>query len=144
MFMGSPWPMVSLFAVYLVFVLKIGPKFMEKRKAYNLDRIIRFYNLFQVIACSWFVYIYHLHGFSFRNTWKCVTYDGSPEKNIAPYWHFWFFLGLRTIELIETVFFVLRKKQNQISALHLYHHLSTIALLWLFFKYSCGELFFTL
>lgn len=47
---------------------------------------------------------------------------------------------LRLIELIETVIFVLRKKQNQVSPLHIYHHISTVVLLWSFLKYSSSEL----
>jgi hypothetical protein len=52
----------------------------------------------------------------------------------------WWFLMLRLGELIETVFFVLRKKQSQVSALHIYHHISTATLLWLYFKYNAGEI----
>jgi hypothetical protein len=45
------------------------------------------------------------------------------------------FIMLRIIEFIETVMFVLRKKQNQVSPLHVYHHISTVCLLWVFFNY---------
>lgn len=34
----------------------------------------------------------------------------------------WLYYMCKIIELLDTVFFVLRKKQNQISFLHLYHH----------------------
>ena len=46
---------------------------------------------------------------------------------------------IRTLELVETVFFVLRKKQNQVSHLHVYHHVSTILLLWAFYKYNASK-----
>jgi hypothetical protein len=50
---------------------------------------------------------------------------------------FWFYgILLRIIEFIETIIFVLRKKQNQISFLHVYHHISTIIIFWVFLKYS--------
>lgn len=51
---------------------------------------------------------------------------------------------LRILELSETVFFVLRKKQNQLTFLHVYHHVSSILIFWIFFKYSGGmmEVFF--
>lgn len=51
---------------------------------------------------------------------------------------------LRIFELLETVFFVLRKKWNQITFLHVVHHVSSILIFWMFLKYSGGmmEVFF--
>lgn len=56
----------------------------------------------------------------------------------------WFFMLLRIFELSETIFFILRKKKCQITHLHLYHHVSSILIFWIFFKYSGGmmEVFF--
>lgn len=34
----------------------------------------------------------------------------------------WFYYMCKLIELLDTVFFVLRKKQNQVTFLHVYHH----------------------
>jgi elongation of very long chain fatty acids protein 7 len=34
---------------------------------------------------------------------------------------------------------VLRKKQNQVSFLHVYHHIAVVALLWMFLKHSGGK-----
>lgn len=47
----------------------------------------------------------------------------------------WLTTMLKLIDLAETVVFVLRKKQEQISFLHVYHHVSTILLLWFMTKY---------
>lgn len=51
----------------------------------------------------------------------------------------WVFL-LKIADCIETVIFVLRKKHNQVSVLHLYHHVSTIILIWMHVKYLAGEM----
>lgn len=77
------------------------------------------------------------NGFSFKNTWKCVKV---PEENMVEVYKImqWVIID-RLAELVEAVFFVLRKKDIQISFLHLYHHISTIVLLWTFFKYSAGK-----
>jgi len=48
----------------------------------------------------------------------------------------WWIIILRFIEFIETILFVLRKKENQITFLHIYHHISTVFAFWLFLKYS--------
>lgn len=50
----------------------------------------------------------------------------------------WWMYMLKIVELVETVFFVLRKKQNQVSALHVYHHVSMVLLAWIGVKYFPG------
>lgn len=47
--MGSPAPVVLILAAYLLFVLKIGPKMMENRPAFELKNLMIAYNGFQVI-----------------------------------------------------------------------------------------------
>lgn len=56
----------------------------------------------------------------------------------------WYSMMIRMFELAETIFFILRKKKCQITYLHLYHHVSSILIFWVFFKYSGGmmEVFF--
>ena len=136
--MRTPLPFVAIFAVYLLTVVKILPAHMKNRKAYDISGIIRFYNVFQVLACTFLVVRFHNLGFSFRNTWKCGNKleAGREDESFDV---LWWFLALRTLELLETVFFILRKKQNQVSSLHVYHHISTIILTWLHLKYLSGN-----
>lgn len=53
----SPWPMCSIVIVYLLFVLKIGPKMMESKEAYNITDIILMFNFLQFsynsLLCLW-------------------------------------------------------------------------------------------
>jgi len=51
--------------------------------------------------------------------------------NLA-YFLFW----LKISELIETVIFVLRKKQNQVSKLHIFHHFSTVTLVYALINFN--------
>lgn len=51
----------------------------------------------------------------------------------------WWTMCLKMVELVETVFFVLRKKYNQVSPLHVYHHISTLSIAWLCVKYIAGN-----
>ena len=72
--------------------------------------------------------------------WKCqsVDYRSDPKPvKILRYTYLTFLLKL--VELVETVFFVLRKKSNQISKLHVYHHVSTAILGWIMVKYNGGD-----
>jgi len=47
----------------------------------------------------------------------------------------WWTLLLKVIDLSETIVFVLRKKDRQISFLHTYHHISTVIYAWLTLRY---------
>lgn len=51
--MSSPGPLLAILAAYLMFVLKIGPKMMKDRPAYELKNLMIAYNAFQVIFSIW-------------------------------------------------------------------------------------------
>lgn len=50
----------------------------------------------------------------------------------------WYFYLLKIMDLFDTVFFVFRKKQNQVSFLHVYHHGGMVMAVWLAVKYYAG------
>jgi elongation of very long chain fatty acids protein 1 len=136
--MKTPLPYTTIFLVYFLVIFRIAPAYMKNRKPMNISAIIQGYNVFQVVACAYFVWKFHDNGFSFQQTWRCVV-DVQPSSKIDFYNTGWWFMMLRTVELVETVFFILRKKQNQVSTLHVYHHVSTIVLMWLNMKYKTGK-----
>lgn len=41
--------------------------------------------------------------------------------------------------MMDTLFFILRKSQRQITFLHVFHHVTTFLLMWLFVKFSIGK-----
>jgi hypothetical protein len=120
--MSSPFPLILVFVVYLAFVLGIGPMWMKNRPPYNLLEVLRLYNAFQVCACTYIVLRSHIiHHYSFLTFSKCVQSPhpvGPNEVLSVPQVQFhidtYLFMTLRLLELIETVFFVLRKKFNQV------------------------------
>lgn len=138
--MGSPYPLMSVFAVYLWIVLKAGPKYMENRKAFSLNNVTRIYNFVQVAVCTFGVVRSSQVGLTFKLAWECVPAPKPTDeitKEMMKYYNcYWYFMLFRIFEFAETIFFVLRKKQNQVSFLHLYHHCAVVALLWSFLKYS--------
>jgi GNS1/SUR4 family len=141
-FTGSPVPLIICIAMYLAIVLKIGPELMKNRKPFEILNLIRCYNIYQVISCIIYIYMMHEVGFSYRNTWKCIpdfkSTDFVPKEFTQIFYYHWLFLVLRTSEFLETIFFILRKKNDQVSALHIYHHISTVVLLWVSGIYHIG------
>ncbi|XP_039483226.1 elongation of very long chain fatty acids protein 7 [Drosophila santomea] len=128
----DPWYMITVLGLYLYFVTKAGPHFMEWRKPYELKRLILVHNFIQVVSC---IYVIKEVLLITDNTiyffWKCRDVGSSPEL-VRRYYNLAYFLfWLKISELIETVIFVLRKKQNQVSRLHLFHHFSTVTLVYI-------------
>jgi len=50
----------------------------------------------------------------------------------------WVYYFSKYIELTETVAFAVRKKYNQISFLHVYHHTTMLFVWWSAVKYAAG------
>lgn len=136
--MSSPFPLLVITAAYLWIVLVGGPRFMRDRKPFQLTNITRLYNILQVVLCIYFVVHAHQLGYSLKHTWKCVVGMRLDDEQAA-FVAGWHFLLLRLSEYVETLFFVLRKKQGQVTSLHVYHHIAVVGLYWSFLKYSAGK-----
>lgn len=134
--------LLIIFALYLWFVLIAGPRFMEKREAFNVKVLLRLYNMYQVIVCTIYVTRTYQLGFTFQYLFKCERFgflNGAEMLEIQI--GAWLFLSLRIFEFMETIFFVLRKKQNQASFLHIFHHIGSVLMTWLFIVSHAGEKF---
>lgn len=141
--MGSPAPVIIILGIYLAFVLKIGPSMMANRPAFTLTNTMIWYNAIQVvfsIALSTMALRTGFYKFIFMSTCssqEAVHQDkGLQSKLLNAAW--WYFFA-KIIELLDTVFFVLRKKQNQVSFLHVYHHTITAFFSWCYLKLLPGE-----
>lgn len=53
--MKTPGPVLMILAIYLLFVLKIGPAFMRKREAFKLTNTLIVYNGLQVAMSVYLV-----------------------------------------------------------------------------------------
>lgn len=131
---------MAVCGLYLWFVLVAGPAWMKTRDPYDVIDLIRLYNIFQVIACSIYVSRAYQLGFTFKYLWKCERFEWfSDLVKLEVKIGYWLFLILRCIEFMETVFFVLRKKGKQASFLHIFHHIGSVLMTWLFIVSGAGE-----
>lgn len=120
--MSNPFKPITIIAIYLLFVLKWGPKFMENRQPYKLHNLIKCYNLFQVAFCAYITVEGYRYSFARGYSIFCqpVDYSDDPAAmRIAQIAHYYFLTKI--CDLIDTVFFVLKKKNSHVSFLHVYH-----------------------
>lgn len=128
--MDANWKVPAIIAVYLVAVLKVGPRFMENRKPYDLKHWIRLYNLVQVAANSCF-FLYEIYLLWKRPdfSYVCQPVDFTVgASGFEELYTSYAYLLLKVLDLADTMFFVLRKKQSHVSFLHVYHHAIMVAM----------------
>lgn len=106
---------------YLYIVLILGPKLMRNRKPYDLKWPIRIYNLVLVYINA---YLFVKLMYSYRwgiDVWGCGEALGLEKgKYLLIYGNMFF--HTRYLEFFDTFFFILRKKDSQITFLHVFHH----------------------
>lgn len=140
--MESPGPMLCIVGCYLAFVVKVGPKMMEKRPAFQLTKTLIVYNAIAVLVSLWLTIMPLLNPGIWRLLFPCkCTSRGAAhimELEVLSKQIWWYYIA-KIFELLDTVFFVLRKKQNQLTFLHIYHHAVTLMSAWFHLKSSAGE-----
>lgn len=132
-FMGSPAAVTSVLGLYLVYCIFIGPWLMRDRKALSLRPVLIAYNVVMVALSVFFAYVtlklaFVQSGYSLI----CQANDTktNPQADIMLYYG-WLYMLVKVGELLDTVFFVLRKKNNHVSVLHLLHHTLALSTVWL-------------
>nr|UJI64960.1 fatty acid elongase 2 [Clupeichthys perakensis] len=142
LFLDSYLPTMSLTLLYLLFVL-LGPIYMRNRPAYSLKNVLAVYNfsvtmlslymLVELISASWAA--------GYRLQCQALTEAGDGDIRVAKV--LWWYYFSKLIEFLDTIFFVLRKKNSQVSFLHVYHHASMFNIWWCVLNWiPCGQSFF--
>lgn len=147
--MSSPLPTAALCFTYVYFVKVWGPKFMENRPAHNLQVIVAIYNIFQILANGWLFYELSRFGWFGNNDYSFVCQPVDYSGNEGPLRMLragYLFFLLKIVDFVDTFIFVLRKKNNQISNLHVIHHAVMPISSWPGVRYVAGghSLFFAL
>lgn len=129
----NPFFVFPLIASYLYFVKVAGPRWMKGREPFQIDNLIRFYNIAMVLVNMRFLYIVltttYLPGGRY-NLW-CQGITGYMDDDLERYYKTgWVFVWVRYVDLLDTVFFVLRKKFAQITHLHVIHHTLVAMNVW--------------
>ncbi|XP_075235434.1 very long chain fatty acid elongase AAEL008004-like [Lycorma delicatula] len=137
--LGSPMPGLTILGLYLYFVLSWGPRYMLHRKPYDLQNVLIIYNFIQVLVSIWIFWEAMDAAWWSKYSWRCepVDWSRSPAAMRIAWGYYIYFLA-KISELLDTVFFVLRKKDRQITFLHMYHHTVMPMVSWGAAKYYPG------
>ena len=144
--MSSIWP-TTIICILYVYVVKVslsivrhrcpmkpqvaGPKFMENREPYNIKWIMIIYNFCQTLFSFWMFAESWAFFVTGDYSWHCEPVDYSDNKDAMRVLSLgWWYFFSKFIDLLDTVFFIMRKKYNQVSPLHVIHHSTLPWLSW--------------
>ncbi len=125
------WLGPIFFSVFYLSFVYFGPKWMENRKEFQIKPYIFTYNLYQCVFNLWTVYAMYQEVLSnpwFQGLWGNTVQHNKQGFRIA--FLVWIHYNNKYMELLDTVWMILRKKNNQVSFLHCYHH---VLLIWAWF-----------
>lgn len=113
---------------------------MKNRKPFELKWVLIIFNAFQIIfnlfiGTVGFYYYFMQNNFSF--SCQLIHHEdnkGSRRLVFVTYLYF----SMKLIDLLDTVFYVMRKKYNQITFLHVYHHAGMVLGTYVFTKFLTG------
>lgn len=120
---SHPLVLLGMTCNYLV-LIDVLMNFMEERKAFVIKYPMMVYNIFQIFLNTYIFYglitiismPYNIFGLN------------TLYNNNIQYYVYLHYLS-KYLDYFDTVFIILRKKNNQLSFLHIYHH-STIGVIW--------------
>ncbi|XP_018615010.2 elongation of very long chain fatty acids protein 7a [Scleropages formosus] len=139
--MSNPLPQTIIIASYIYFVWSLGPRLMENRKPFDLKQVLIIYNFGLVALSLYMSYEFLMSGWATGYSFRCdvVDYSNSPQalRMVRVCWLYYF---SKFIEMLDTVFFVLRKKNSQVTFLHVYHHSIMPFTWWFGVKFAPGGL----
>ncbi|KAG0417240.1 hypothetical protein HPB47_005775, partial [Ixodes persulcatus] len=126
MLVGNKSFLVTLIAGYVYLVKIAGPRFMKRRQPYEgLKPFILLHNLFMVVANAYFAINFlsrsYLGG-GYNIVCQGIDFEAGDKVTMEYLELCWWSHWVRKADLLDTIFFVLRKKDSHVSFLHVFHH----------------------
>ncbi|XP_063226669.1 very long chain fatty acid elongase AAEL008004-like isoform X2 [Bacillus rossius redtenbacheri] len=138
--MSSPFPTLFICLFYVYLVKYLGPRIMENRKPVECRDVLIVYNFLQVLFSLWLFYEIGMSGWLTGNyNFRCepVDYSNRPQTLRMVHVCWWYYFSKFT-EFFDTIFFVLRKKNQHVSTLHVIHHGCMPMSVWFGVKFTPG------
>ncbi|XP_052869827.1 elongation of very long chain fatty acids protein 4-like [Anopheles cruzii] len=136
------WPMVdsvvptlTCVCIYL-FLVWIGPRIMRDRKPFDLTSFLIPYNLAMALLNLYICLQLFVGSTMRRYSYICEpcrqSFDPAELRIVDAVW--WYYFS-KVLEFSDTFFFILRKKDNQLTFLHVYHHSTMFSFWWIGIKW---------
>ncbi|XP_066965721.1 very long chain fatty acid elongase 7-like [Macrobrachium rosenbergii] len=137
----SPLPTLAMCLAYLAVVTWVGPKYMRNRQPIRgLRAAMMIYNAFQVVFNFWIFYGAAANGWLTTYSLFCEPCSFSSQSESAVrFLHvsYWYYIS-KLVDFIDTIFFVVHKKYDHISLLHVSHHALMPVSTWFGLRYQPG------
>ncbi|RWS29673.1 elongation of very long chain fatty acids protein-like isoform X2 [Leptotrombidium deliense] len=130
---GGPWKVLAITALFVYFVKVIGPWLMKNREPFDLRSVILLHNSC-LIGFNGAGFIVGL----WITNWGTLTFtcggshnaDKHLKEELMLYFGYCYMLS-KIADFADTLFFILRKKFDQASFLHIFHHALMPPAMWL-------------
>nr|XP_045608805.1 elongation of very long chain fatty acids protein AAEL008004-like [Procambarus clarkii]XP_045608806.1 elongation of very long chain fatty acids protein AAEL008004-like [Procambarus clarkii] len=138
--MTSPLPTLFATFVYIAASTWWGPLYMKHRAPFSgLRNVMMAYNAIQVVYSAWMFYEGGMAGWFGDCSVFCQACDFSDDPKAVRMMHccYWYYFS-KHVDFIDTLFFVLHKKNSHISLLHMTHHSLMPVSTWYGVRYYPG------
>jgi len=117
-------------ALYLTMVF-VGPKVMRKREPFNPTALMLVYNVYQTLFNVYVCYLFvsEIRTNNFKIWGETCRWNDTRSFGVAL--GVWLHYNNKYLELLDTVWMILRKKEKQVSFLHVYHHVLLVWAWWM-------------
>ena len=127
---------IAASVIYPLGIVLFGKRWMTDEKPFEIQHYVFVYNLYQVILNVWTVV--EMIREVYTNPWYSVMHGflpwgNRPQPGYAGYritFLVWVHYNNKFVELLDTLWMVLKKKNKQITFLHCYHHMLLIWVWW--------------
>jgi len=132
----NPYLTWSVLVAYLSFTKLFGPIMMKNRKPFDLQMLMILYNGLMVVANAFLSVRFTkllLEFWPYRCDVTLCPVVQEPGRLVQVASMLFY---VKFVELFDTILFILRKKFNQVSFLHVLHHSIVFILVWICCKFS--------
>lgn len=103
---------------------------MKARKPLSLRQFMVWYDVYQIVACIFLMKSIQETNVRFWGPYCFATHPdplNREDERFIELFSYW----LKVSEMSETIVFLLRKKNNQVTLLHVFHHCVTVTFVYI-------------
>uniref|UniRef100_A0A183SGM0 Elongation of very long chain fatty acids protein n=2 Tax=Schistocephalus solidus TaxID=70667 RepID=A0A183SGM0_SCHSO len=117
-----------------LFIVLFGPRLTSNWKPFALRRFLVAYNGFLVVLNAYIFLLLCTSAVTLKYSLLCqhIVYSSDLASGL------WWYYVSKIIELTDTIIFILRKKSQQLTFLHIYHHVTMPFWCWIAVRWFCG------